>query len=57
MAKKVHNFTVLSDKVCEERFCRKKLKQRLVDQKASHNITRCYVHHIQHRRLTQHKGR
>lgn len=51
--KKKYNYTELSDKTCQEKVgvkkgrtlrCGKRLKRRLVESKASHNITRCYQH-------------
>lgn len=45
MAKKSHKFTVLSDVECSEKGCDRKLKQRLVEQKEPHNITKCNRHY------------
>ena len=54
MAKKTHDYTVLSTKRCNavvrpeitgsQRTCNKLIKLRLVETKASHNITKCYAH-------------
>jgi hypothetical protein len=44
MTQKKHNFTVLSDKVCIERRCLKRLKLNVVERKEPHNIIRCYEH-------------
>lgn len=52
--KKKYPYTELSNKQCIERvgfkkgrpiYCGKFLKRRVVEAKASHNITRCYKHH------------
>ena len=52
--KKKYPHTFLSDKMCSERvgykkgrpvYCDKRLKLRLVEARASHNITRCFHHH------------
>jgi hypothetical protein len=51
--KKKYPHTFLSDKMCREKtgykkgrtvYCDKRLKLRLVEDKASHNITTCYQH-------------
>jgi hypothetical protein len=54
MAKKEHTYSVLSTKRCNhvvrseitgsKRECSKLIKKRLVDQKAPHNIQKCYKH-------------
>jgi hypothetical protein len=42
--KKKYDYRSLSNKECDFPGCKKKLKLRLVMNKASHNITHCYRH-------------
>ena len=44
--KKAHSSKELSWKICEQHGCSKRLKIRLVETRARHNITHCYRHHI-----------
>ena len=39
-------FYNLSNKTCLGEGCKKKLKQRLINQKEPHNILFCYTHHL-----------
>lgn len=57
MAKKSHHYTEMSTKTCNavvdtdgkgyKVYCGKRIKQRLVEQKQPHNITKCYKHRDQ----------
>jgi hypothetical protein len=42
MTQEKHDFTVLSDKVCTESGCAKRLKLNVVERKEPHNACRCY---------------
>jgi len=45
--KKSHKFNEMSDKVCDVKRCKKKIKARLVETKAANNITKCFAHHVE----------
>ena len=55
--KKSHRFDELSDKVCSDRGCEKRLKKRLVESKEARNITRCYDHEKEAKREKQRTSR
>lgn len=44
--KKTHDFRELSNKMCDVSGCNKRLKERLVESKEPHNITKCYKHYV-----------
>jgi hypothetical protein len=47
--KKNYAYNELSDRVCMEPGCTKRLKKRLVETKLSRNITHCFKHEPKHR--------
>jgi hypothetical protein len=47
--KKTHSFDELSNRVCMEPGCDKRLKQRLVDVQAPRNSGYCFEHEPKHR--------
>lgn len=51
--KKGFHFTEMSDRICIEPGCEKRLKARLVAKKRPDNIIRCYMHHLLHLRKTK----
>lgn len=49
--KKTHHFTALSDKVCIEPGCNKRLKKNVVERHPAAN--RCFKHYMEHYRKFQ----
>ncbi len=47
--RKTHSFDELSDRVCMEPGCPKRLKARLVAVKSPRNLSHCYKHEPKHR--------